>query len=64
MPDERWIKSSFSAGLSACVEVRRVGGEIAVRNSRSPSTEQTYTQAEIRAFIDGVKAGEFDYLLD
>ncbi|QJY46184.1 DUF397 domain-containing protein [Pseudonocardia broussonetiae] len=64
MSEEQWTKSSFSGGIGACVEVRRVGGEIAVRNSRSPSAEQTYTQAEIRAFIDGVKAGEFDYLLD
>lgn len=59
-----WKKSSFSTGLTACVEARRVGQGIAVRNSRSPATEQTHTKAEMAAFLAGVKAGEFDYLLD
>lgn len=67
MPEKQstgWNKSSFSAGIGACVEVRRVGEEVAMRNSRSPSDEQLYTRPEIAAFIAGVKAGEFDYLLD
>lgn len=59
-----WVKSTSSVGMSACVEVRRVGEEVAMRNSRSPSDEQLYTKPEIAAFIAGVKAGEFDYLLD
>lgn len=59
-----WKKSSFSAGVAACVEVRRADGLVAMRNSRAPEKEQTHTRAEIAAFIAGVKAGEFDYLLD
>jgi hypothetical protein len=59
-----WKKSSFSAGLTACVEVRVVDGQVAVRSSRAPEQEQTHTKPEMAAFIAGVKAGEFDYLLD
>lgn len=59
-----WKKSSYSAGVAACVEVKRVDDQVAMRNSRAPEQEQTHTRAEVAAFIAGVKAGEFDYLLD
>lgn len=59
-----WKKSSFSIGSTACVEVRRVGEETAIRHSRFPAGEQTYSRSEIAAFLAGVKAGEFDYLID
>lgn len=59
-----WKKSSFSLGATACVEVRLARDLVAIRNSRAPGQEQTYTRPEIAAFIAGVKAGEFDYLLD
>jgi len=37
------------------------GGEIAVRNSRHPAGPVlVYTQAEITAFLQGAKDGEFD----
>jgi hypothetical protein len=39
-------------------------GQVAVRNSRHPSGPALiFTEAEARAFLEGVKDGDFDYLL-
>jgi Domain of unknown function (DUF397) len=60
-----WQKSRHSNSQGACVELGGLaGGEIAVRNSRFPDGPALlYTRAEIRALIEGVKAGDFDHLL-
>jgi len=58
-----WRKSSFSGGSGGnCVEVTELtDGWIAVRNSKNPAgPEIVYTAAEWDAFLEGVKAGEFD----
>lgn len=58
-----WTKSSFSNGSGGnnCVEIWRSElDSIAVRNSRFPSDIIGFTPDEWRAFIAGVKAGEFD----
>ena len=56
-----WYKSSFSASNGACVEVRP-GDSFEVRNSRFPNAGKvSFTHDEWRAFIQGVKAGEFDF---
>lgn len=55
-----WQKSTFS-GKSACVETMKDRGMVMVRDSKmekSPILE--FTPAEWAAFIQGVKAGEFD----
>lgn len=58
-----WKKSSFSNGNGGnnCVEVKVLtrGDMVVVRNSRSVLSEVHFTKAEWKAFLDGVKAGEF-----
>ena len=61
-PGPVWIKSSFSAANSNCVEAARLSdGRISVRDSKDPygGTLQ-FTPAEWRAFLGGVRNGEFD----
>ena len=61
----RWSKSTRSSAQGNCVEAARLAdGGVAVRNSRFPSGPAlVFTQAEARAFLEGVKDGEFDHLL-
>lgn len=64
----QWRTSSFTdSGTSnggSCVEVAALpDGRIAVRNSNHPNAGAVFfTRAEMRAWIKGVKAGEFDDL--
>ncbi|MEU9189560.1 DUF397 domain-containing protein [Streptomyces sp. NPDC048484] len=55
-------KARASQGANQdCVEVARTAdGGRAIRDSKNPSTVQFYTPTEWAAFLDGVKAGEFD----
>jgi Domain of unknown function (DUF397) len=59
-----WRKSRASNPRGDCVELAKLaGGAIAVRNSRDPhGPALVYTSAEIAAFLEGAKAGEFDDL--
>ena len=63
--DVSWQKSGHSNPNGECVELAALStGEIAMRNSRFPvGPVLLYTQAEITAFLAGVKDGEFDHLL-
>lgn len=56
----KFRKSSFSG--ATCVEVALLpAGGVAVRNSRHPDRPpHVFTPAEWRAFLLGMKAGEFD----
>jgi len=59
-----WRKSSFSSGSGGnCVEVTTLpDGGAAVRHSKNPGGPMiAYTAAEWTAFLEGVKAGEFDH---
>jgi hypothetical protein len=59
-----WRKSSASNPSGDCIEVAALdSGSVAVRNSRDPEGPAlVYTRAEIAAFIQGAKDGEFDDL--
>ncbi len=57
-----WKKSSKSGSNGgACVEVRRYGEAIQVRDSKDPTGPiLRFTAKEWAAFIGGAKDGEFD----
>lgn len=60
-----WRKSSFSGNNGTCVEVADGhAGQILVRSSTSPHIPPVaFTRDELLAFFRGVKAGEFDDLI-
>jgi hypothetical protein len=62
LSNAKWHKSSFSGSGNNCVEVAgNLPGIVAVRDSKSPqSPALTCEPAEWRAFISGVKNGEFN----
>lgn len=57
-----WKKSTRSNGSGDCVEVANLpSGQRLVRDSKNPDGAiLTFTASEWRAFIEGVKHGEFD----
>jgi hypothetical protein len=58
-----WHKASFSdQNQSGCVEVATVPGMVGVRDTKlgPDSPILAFTEAEWRAFLAGVKVGEFD----
>ena len=57
----QWKKSS-RCDMSGpnCVEVLNTDGVVSVRNSQRPEFMTSFDRAEWRAFVEGVKAGEFD----
>ncbi|MFE5851743.1 DUF397 domain-containing protein [Streptomyces sp. NPDC056500] len=61
----QWQKSVFSGGDGPnCVEVAQHHDTILIRESDTPNTVITTDRAKLAAFIQGVKAGEFDHFLD
>jgi len=61
-PGSKWVKSSQSYANGNCVEVASLpGGAIGVRNSRdAKGPVLLFTSGEWRAFLGGVRNGEFD----
>lgn len=58
----QWIKSGRSNQSGNCVEVAMLpDGGVAMRNSRHPDGPAlVYTRAELTAFVEGAKDGDFD----
>lgn len=57
---DRYKKTRHSG--ANCVEVALLsGGSVGVKNSRSEKDPHVYTADEWKAFVRGVKEGEFDY---
>ncbi|WP_078608863.1 DUF397 domain-containing protein [Streptomyces californicus] len=52
-----WQKSSFSGTQEQCVEITESAGRILMRESAVAVT----SREKFAAFIQGVKAGEFDH---
>lgn len=64
MPDlsgAKWRKSTRSGNQGDCVEVAdNLPGVVAVRDSKDPSgAVLTFTPSEWKAFVEGVRDGEF-----
>jgi hypothetical protein len=58
--DAVWRKSTYST-VNGCVEIAFLDGLVAVRDSKDRQAKAlTFTPVEWRAFIDGVRDGEFD----
>ncbi|QNP71063.1 DUF397 domain-containing protein [Streptomyces roseirectus] len=56
----RWRKASASADTGACIEIAEEDGHILLRESDDPDVVVQTTRHKLRAFLEGVKAGEFD----
>lgn len=57
-----WRRSSFCNGAATCVEVAPLpDGWVAVRDAKEQDGPVLiFSEVEFAAFVDGVKAGEFD----
>jgi Domain of unknown function (DUF397) len=62
LPGAGWRKSSYSSNSGNCVEVAaNLPGVVAVRDSKNPAGGVlVLSPTEWAAFLDGVRAGEFD----
>jgi hypothetical protein len=60
-----WRKSSRSGGQGNCVEVAGMPVAVGVRDSKDPSGPVlVFARSEWKAFVDGVKSGDFDAISD
>lgn len=56
-----WFKSSYSNAQANCVEIARVSGRVATRDSKDPDGPALlFTAGEWTSFLTGLTNGEFD----
>ncbi|MER8073565.1 DUF397 domain-containing protein [Streptomyces sp. NPDC094034] len=62
--DIQWRKSSKSSDAEGnhCLQLAEHDGQILMRESDNPDVVIRTTRAQLRAFLDGAKQGEFDNL--
>jgi hypothetical protein len=60
--NNEWHKASASNGQGNCVEVRRDGDHVLVRDTKTNGAGpiNRFTREEWSAFLDGARRGEFD----
>ena len=57
-----WVSASACSN-SGCVQLQPSNGAVLMRDSKDPDGPVlTFTTAEVAAFLDGAKRGEFDDL--
>lgn len=57
----QWRKSSYSNASNQCVEVARIGGAVAVRDSKNPGGGHlAFGTAAWEAFLADIKHGSYD----
>jgi hypothetical protein len=54
------FRKSTRCESSTCVEVARLDGQAAIRNSTDPAVHLIFAGADWSAFIAGIRAGDFD----
>ncbi|MFE1189991.1 DUF397 domain-containing protein [[Kitasatospora] papulosa] len=60
-----WTVSSRSGGSGNCVRVGVQGGYVLVGDSQNPERlPHVYTASEAKAWLEGAKNGEFDFVLN
>jgi hypothetical protein len=60
-----WIKATASGQGANCVEMRRHGDVVEVRDSKNPDGPTLrFTPSGFAAWLDGAQHAEFDHLLD
>ncbi|MET8704477.1 MULTISPECIES: DUF397 domain-containing protein [unclassified Kitasatospora] len=62
MEQFNWQKSTFSGDAAECVEIASAGNAIHIRESDDPAAVLTITKANLAAWLQSAKAGEFDHL--
>lgn len=53
-----WIRGSACIGESHCVEIARIDGGVAIRNSKFPEVALTFGEGAWQTFVDALKTGE------
>jgi hypothetical protein len=60
-----WLKARASSEAGGCVEMRRCGAAVQVRDSKNPhGPVLSFASGQFAAWLDGADSGEYAYLTD